>query len=212
MVRLAFSAIVFDCDGVLVDSTPAVHAAWRRLCEELGLPAEEVLPTIHGVRATDTLARWVPPGELDEAVARLERIELTAAADTQPVPGALALVEALVGQPWGVATSGSHRLASARLVSAGFPLPAVLIGADDVPRGKPYPDPYLAAASGLGVEPAAVVVFEDSPSGAEAARAAGTQVVAVATTHPPGSFAADAMVPDLRAVTVEAGVVVIGLS
>jgi sugar-phosphatase len=203
VVRLAFEAIVFDCDGVLVDSAAAVDSAWRRLCAEVGLPADEILPTIHGVRAVDTLSRWVTPHRVEAAVARLERIELEAVPGTPAVPGAVALVESLDGRPWAVATSGSRLLASARMAAAGFPDPSVLIGAEDVHRGKPEPDPYLAAASGLGVDPAGVVVFEDSPSGAASGRAAGARVVAVATTHPLGSFAADATVSDLREVTVD---------
>jgi sugar-phosphatase len=209
VVRLRFEAVVFDCDGVLVDSSEAVHAGWRQLCAELGLPADEVLRTIHGVRAADTLARWVGSEQLAGAVSRLEDIEVATAEDTRPVAGALELVAALHGQAWGVATSGSRRLASARLTAAGFVLPGVLIGADDVPRGKPHPDPYLAAAAKLGVDPSGIVVFEDSPSGAAAAQAAGARVVAVATTHPVGAFAADATVADLCPVTVETGALVL---
>jgi sugar-phosphatase len=208
VVRLTFRAVVFDCDGVLVDSSDAVDAAWRQLCAELGLPLDEILPTIHGVRASDTLARWVSAGELAGAVARLEDLEVEIAGGTPPVAGARDLVAALHGQAWGVATSGSRRLASARLTAAGFPLPEVLIGGDDVRRGKPHPDPYLAAVAGLAVDPAQVVVFEDSPTGAAAARAAGVQLVAVATTYPAGTFDADVTVSDLREVAVEPGALV----
>jgi sugar-phosphatase len=209
VVRLGFAAIVFDCDGVLVDSFDAVEASWRRLASELDLP-EEMLASIHGVRAVDTLSRWVEPLRLPAALSRLETIELEAAAGTRPVAGARALLAALADQPWAVATSGSRLLAGARLNAAGLPHPAVLVTADDVARGKPDPDPYLAAAAGLGVPATSVVVFEDAPSGAAAAHAAGATVVAVATSHPPGSFPAAATIADLREVRVEPGVLWVG--
>jgi sugar-phosphatase len=208
-LRLPFAAIVFDCDGVLVDSFVAVERAWDQLARELGLPSEELLATIHGVRAEDTLRRWVESDRLDAALSRLEVLELEAARTAQPIAGARELVAALDGSRWGVATSGSRVLATARLQACGFPEPAVLVAADDVERGKPHPDPYLAAAAGLGVPAEQVVVFEDSPTGAEAARVAGSTVVAVATSFPPGTFPARATVPDLRAVSVEPGVLVV---
>jgi mannitol-1-/sugar-/sorbitol-6-phosphatase len=203
VVRLPFIAVVFDCDGVLVDSAASVESAWRELCRELDLPADEILPTIHGIRAADTLRRWVRPDRVAAAVTRLEELELEAVPGTPAVPGALALAAFFDSQPWAVATSGSRMLASARLAAAGFPMPAVLISADDVRRGKPDPDPYLAAAAALGVEPVDIVVFEDSPTGAASAHAAGARVVAVATTFPAGSFAAEATVADLRHVAVD---------
>ncbi len=209
MVRLAFAAVVFDCDGVLVDSSAAVDVAWRQLCDELGLPAEEVLPTVHGVRAVDTLSRWVGTDRLDRAVARLDDLEVATASDVPAVPGAAEVVAALAGQRWGVATSGSRRLATARLAGAGLPVPEVLVTSNDVERGKPHPDPYLEAARRLAVDPTSVVVFEDAPSGAAAAHAAGCTVVAVATTHPPGAFPAEVTVADLRAVGVEPGALVV---
>jgi sugar-phosphatase len=208
-VRLPFAAVVFDCDGVLVDSFDAVERAWRQLATDLELPAVELLAVIHGVRAVDTLSRWVPADDLDAVLARLEELELALAGDSRPVAGALELVAALWGARWGVATSGSRRLASARLTACRFPDPAVLISADDVARGKPHPDPYLAAAAGLGVPAGDVVVLEDSESGAESAHAAGAAVIAVATTFAPGTFPAEATVADLRAVSVEPGALVV---
>ncbi len=211
ILRLPFEAVVFDCDGVLVDSAAAVDRAWRQLADEFDLPLAAMLPEIHGVRAVDTLARWMPPDRVDGAARRLEDIEVALVTATTAVPGSQALVRALDGRPWAVATSGSRRLATARLAAAGFPDPPVLVTADDVERGKPHPDPYLAAAAGLGLSAAATVVFEDAPSGAAAAEAAGATVIAVATSYPPGAFPALATVTDLRQVTVEAGVLVLAL-
>ncbi len=208
-LRLPFAAVVFDCDGVLVDSFVAVERAWGQLARELDLPGDELLATIHGMRAEDTLRQWVTADRLAAALSRLETLELEEARAAHPIAGARELVAALDGARWGVATSGSRVLALARLRACGFPEPAVLISADDVERGKPHPDPYLAAAAGLGVPADQVVVFEDSSTGAEAAREAGSTVVAVATSFPPGTFPARATVPDLHAVAVEPGVLVV---
>jgi sugar-phosphatase len=211
-VRLPFAAVVFDCDGVLVDSFAAVEQAWGDLARELGLPVEEVLATVHGVRAEDTLRRFVAPEDLDAARSRLEAMELEAARSAQPIAGARELVaalEGLDGARWGVATSGSRVLAEARLRACGFPAPAVLVAAEDVERGKPHPDPYLTAAAGLGAPPDQVVVLEDSPTGAEAARAAGATVIAVATSFAAGTFPARVTVPDLRSITVDGGALVV---
>ena len=163
-LRLSCDAIVFDCDGVLVYSRPAVEAAWRQLCLEFSLDAAAVLPTIHGVRSVDTLAAWLPKSTARMAERRLEDLEVATAGDVEAVSGAAALTALLPFDRWGVATSGARRLAIARLEAAGIVVPAVLVGGGDVPRGKPFPDPYLRAAAALGVDPARTVVFEDTPA------------------------------------------------
>jgi len=201
-VKLSCDAVVFDSDGVLVDSVAAVEEAWRQLCAEFALDTAEVMAVMHGVRAEDTLGPRLAPEQAAAAVARLADLEQARAPGVRAVPGAAELIAALPDGRWGVVTSGSRRLATARLAAAGIADPPVLVTADDVARGKPHPDPYLAAAEALGVAGSAMVVFEDSPSGAAAARSIGAVVVAVATTHPPGSFEAAATVDDLRAVSI----------
>ncbi|MGD2051884.1 MAG: HAD-IA family hydrolase [Acidimicrobiia bacterium] len=201
-MKLTCDAVVFDSDGVLVDSVVAVEAAWLQLCDEFGLDTPEVMAAIHGVRAEDTLAARLEPERAAAAVARLADLEQERVPGVRAVPGAAALVASLPAGRWGIVTSGSRRLATARFAVAGIADPPVLVTADDVTRGKPFPDPYLAAAAALGVDGSALVVFEDAPSGAAAARACGAAVVAVATTHPKGSFEAVATVEDLRGVSV----------
>jgi len=201
-VELRCDAVVFDSDGVLVDSVAAVEDAWRQLCDEFGLDAVEVMAALHGVRAEDTLRPRLAPPEAAAAVARLADLEQERVPGVRAVPGAAELVASLPDGRWGVVTSGSRRLVTARFAAAGIVDPPVLVTADDVSRGKPYPDPYQAAADALGVAGRALVVFEDAPSGAAAARSIGATVVAVATTHPPGSFEAVATVDDLRAVSI----------
>ncbi len=106
------------------------------------------------------------------------------------LPGAAPLLEALPPGSWGVVTSGTRALATGRLAHGGLPIPERLITADDVERGKPDPQPYLAGAAALGVDPAQCLVVEDAPAGIEAGKAAGMTVLALATTFEVRALAA----------------------
>ena len=170
-------AVLFDNDGVLVDSDAGVHAAWSRWALSFGLPVDEVTEAVHGRRAVDTVALLVPEAGRAGALADITRWEVEEAAATTAIGGARALVESLPRGVWAVVTSGVTTLATARLVAAGLPTPPVLVTADDVEHGKPAPDGYLAAATALGVAPGRAVVLEDSAAGIAAGRAAGVAVV-----------------------------------
>jgi sugar-phosphatase len=98
------------------------------------------------------------------------------------LPGAAQLLASKL--PLAIVTSCARELARVRLAAAGLPAPAVVITADDITRGKPDPQPYLAAAHRLGVEPSACVVLEDAPAGIEAGKAAGMAVIAFTTSYP----------------------------
>jgi sugar-phosphatase len=178
-VLLAVDAVLFDNDGVLVDSHAQTERAWRQLAAEFGLHAPTVLAELAGVRAVDTLGRHLEGGRLAAAVDRLEDLEVELAHLTRPVPGAAELLGRLPAGHWTVVTSATRRLATARWRGAGLPIPPVTVTAEDVVRGKPDPEPFLTGARRLGVDPTRCVVFEDSPSGGAAARAAGAVVVAV---------------------------------
>ena len=120
------------------------------------------------------------------------------------LPGVLELLAALPPGSWTVVTSATERLARARMALGGIPVPERLVTADHVTRGKPHPEPFLAGAALLGVEPSDCVVFEDSSSGAEAGRAAGCIVVATTFSQPVESLnAAHYLVHDLTGVRVE---------
>lgn len=201
MISFECDAVVFDLDGVLVDSGAAVVAAWHQLSEEFGLDLESIGP-LHGVRTVDALPSGMTSEAARAAEQRLEVLEIQMSAAAKPVRGALPLLRALPLERWGVATSGSHALATARLTAAGVPHPRVMITAEDVTAGKPDPAPYLAAARALALPPSQLLVFEDAPSGAAAAHAAGSTVIAVATTHAAGSFPAAAWVDDLERISV----------
>lgn len=174
-------AVLFDNDGVLVDSHREVEQAWTQLAVEFDLDVERLLVELIGVRSADTLGRYLPPARCRQAVERLEQLEVELAPETRPLAGALDVLEGL-GDPngrWTIVTSASRRLANARWAGAGIALPPQSITAEDVTRGKPDPEPFLAGARLLGVEPARCVIFEDSPSGGAAALATGATVVAV---------------------------------
>ncbi|WP_328773404.1 HAD-IA family hydrolase [Streptomyces sp. NBC_00286] len=204
-MKIPCQGLLFDNDGVLVDSDAGVDQAWSLWARERGLPASEVTAMVHGRRSADTVALLVEdPAERDAALGRIDRLEIEAAGLTTALPGALELLTSLPRGSWAVVTSGVTALARARLAAAGLPVPPVLVAADDVARGKPAPDGYRAAAEKLGLEPVDAVVFEDSVAGAEAGAAAGAYVVGVG---PRGlATGARVVVPDLRGVTWQDGV------
>jgi mannitol-1-/sugar-/sorbitol-6-phosphatase len=199
MTDLPCEAVLFDCDGVLVDSNAAVEDAWVRWARDLGLEPDAVLARIHGQRSQDTVREFVPleqqPAELD----RIDRYELETAHEVRAIPGAGALVASMPPGRWAVVTSGITALATARLRGAGIRAPDVLVCADDVQRGKPDPEGYALAARRLGVAPQRTIVLEDAPAGIAAARAAGVGAV-VGIGERARDAAVDGWAPDLRAV------------
>ncbi len=198
---ITVDAVLFDNDGVLVDSHDVVLQAWTALAGEFDLEIDALTPELAGVRAIDTLVRFLPPDAAAAATARLEDIEVGLAAGTRPLAGASELLPSLPPDRWAIVTSASRRLAEARWRGAELPVPATTVTADDVSVGKPEPEPFLAAASALGVDPGRCVVFEDSPSGGEAGRRAGCHVIAVG--HHEWEFQPMARVADLRAVSIQ---------
>lgn len=195
--------LLFDNDGVLVDSHADGEAAWIELAGEFGLPTEQVVIEMRGVRALDTLGKYLAGGELSAAHHRIEELELASAADTTALAGALALLASLPEGRWAIATSATARLAEARWNGAGIPIPSSVVTAEDVTRGKPDPQPFLIGAERLGLDPTDVIVFEDSPAGGEAGLAAGATVIAVGDQ--PWQHQPHARVRDLTEVSVAVG-------
>lgn len=176
-LHLPAAAVLLDNDGVLVDSTDSGEAAWRTWAVRRGLDPEAVVALVHGVRSRETVARFVPADQVDAATAEIDGLELASTAGTVAIPGAAALVGSLPEPARAVVTSAPRPLAVARLRAAGIPVPTTIVSSEDVSQGKPAPDPYLAAAARLHLEPASCVVLEDSTSGIRAARAAGVGAV-----------------------------------
>jgi beta-phosphoglucomutase len=184
-------AVVFDMDGVLVDSGVHHREAWIAMCRDCGMvpppefwrltigrPAEEaVLLLIGAIGAAEALRLAdIKRGHYE----RLARRGLMA------VPGVGDFVKQLTraGVPRAVATSASRRDLERALDALGLREHIdVAVTADDVRRGKPHPEVYLKAAEHLGVDAAACIVFEDAIVGVHAARAAGMRVIGVTTAH-----------------------------
>jgi sugar-phosphatase len=200
MKRFDCSAVVFDLDGVLVDSTAYVEQQWRHWATTRGLRPEPFLRVCHGRRALETIRMAAPHLDAEAEVRAFVPIEESASEPLGPLPGALRLLTALPLGAWAVATSGLRAVATTRLRRAGLPIPPVLVCAEDVTRGKPSPDAFLLAARSLGCPPDQVLVVEDAPAGIQAARAADMPVIAVATTHPAPQLAADACAASLAGV------------
>jgi mannitol-1-/sugar-/sorbitol-6-phosphatase len=177
------TAIVFDLDGVLADSTAAVERAWRRWAGEHGLAAADVLAIAHGRPSRDVVRELAPHLDAAEQARLVDGWEVRDTEGVAALPGALECVALARRGSWAIVTSGGRELATGRLRAVGVPLPEVLVTADDVARGKPDPEPYERAARELGVPAGECLVVEDSPPGIAAARRAGMFVVAVATTH-----------------------------
>ncbi len=190
-----FEAVLFDLDGVLVDSTASVSRSWDRFAVEFGVSAR-ALQENHGQPAQTLVERLLGPDRVAAGLARIEAIEVDDAATVEAVPGARALFAGLPEHRRAVVTSGTPPIATARLRAARFPLPRTLVTADDVTRGKPDPQPYLLAARRLGVPPDRCLAVEDAPAGIASARAAGCQVLAVTGTAPAEELAAAALTVD----------------
>jgi sugar-phosphatase len=197
MKRFECRAVLFDLDGVLVDSTALVEEQWRRWARLKGLPVEPFLRVCHGRRALETIQLAAPHLDAEAEVAAFVPDDTGDGKALKPVEGARRLLQTLPVGSWAVATSGPRTAATERLREAGLPVPAVLVCAEDVLHGKPSPDVYLMAAAGLGVAPADCIVVEDAPAGIQAARSAGMGVVALTTTHRPEDLAADARTSSL---------------
>ncbi|UQV17659.1 HAD-IA family hydrolase [Brevundimonas albigilva] len=174
-------------DGTLITSTVAAERVWTRWAARHGLDAAAFVPTIHGVRAADTIRRQNLPGiDVEAEAAWVERGEIEDLEGVAPIAGAIDFVRRLPPDRWAVVTSATVPLATARMRAAGVEPPAVLITAEDVARGKPDPAGYRLAAERLGVAAADCLVFEDAEAGIAAGEAAGcdVRIVTAAWTHP----------------------------
>ncbi len=203
MIKLPFAAILFDMDGVLVDSQAVVKRTWRRWCERTGLNEAAVLSAAQGRRTMDTLRAVAPHLDLPAEAKWLEQAELGDREGIVAIPGAQELTTALPDDSWAVVTSAGGELARRRLAWVGLPSPRRLISAEQVQEGKPSPEGYLRAASELVVDAAQCVVIEDSPAGIQAGRAAGMSVIALTTTHEAEELpSAEMVLPDLVGIEV----------
>lgn len=197
------AAILFDLDGVLVDSTGSVDRQWRAWARQKGIDEEKVIAIAHGVRTLEVIRRVAPHLDAEAEVTELESREADDHEGVSVMPGAAELVQSIPEGRWCVVTSGTRHLAASRLRFAGLPVPKVLVTADDVANGKPHPEPYLRGAQLLGVNPVECLVIEDAPAGIQSAHAGGMKVIGMASTfQPPALAAADGVVRKLALIQV----------
>src|SRR5712664_1093031 len=182
MTSLPCRGVLFDMDGVLVDSTAAVARVWSVWASKHGLDPETVVKIAHGRPSISTIRELLPGADHEAEDREVERLEIEDVEGIIALPGAEELLRVVPSNRYAIVTSATRPLAEVRLRAAGLPVPQNLVTARDVPRGKPNPDPYLRGARILGVAPAECVVIEDAPSGIRAGKAAGSRVVCLRTT------------------------------
>jgi len=206
-MRVRCRGLLFDLDGVLVDSTPAVARCWARWSELHGFDAEDVVRRAHGRPSLATLRELLPEADHEAEHRQMERWEMDDISDVVALPGAVNLLQALPPGRWGIVTSCTTPLAEVRIRAGGFPWPKLLVTSSDVQRGKPDPEPYLKGAASLGLPPADCIVIEDAPSGIRAGKASGARVLSLRTTDADSELTAagtDWIVTDLSSVELDA--------
>jgi len=198
------AAILFDLDGVLVDSTGSVTRQWRRWAEDNNIDPQRVLDIAHGVRTIEIVRRLAPHIDAEAEALMLEKREAADQEGVSVMPGAADLLSSIPEGRWCVVTSGTRYLATARLKLGNLPIPSVLVSADDVSKGKPDPEPYLTGARLLGVNPTECLVIEDAPAGIRAAHAGGMKAIGITSTYPAsGLQESDAVIQTLSQIKVE---------
>ncbi len=183
MPTFSCSAILFDLDGVLCDSTEAVDREWREWAARKGVDGDAIMAISHGVRTVEVIRRVAPHLDAEAEAAAIESHEAHDQRGVVVMPGAIELVNSIPWGQWGVVTSGSRLLAANRLRHCGVPVPEVMVTSDDVVNGKPDPEPYLKGAALLGFRPEQCLVIEDAPAGIASARAGGMKVIGLMSTY-----------------------------
>jgi sugar-phosphatase len=202
MQTFSCSAILFDLDGVLVDSTPSVSRQYRLWADKVGLDPRAVENLTHGVRAIDVVRQLAPHLDAEAEVIRLEKMEAEDQAGVVVMPGAAELLKSIPESRWCVVTSGTRYLATCRLEYASLPIPRVMVSAEDVAKGKPDPEPYLTGARLLEMNPTDCLVIEDAPAGIQAAHAGGMKVIGITSTYPASALEADVVIQKLAQIKV----------
>jgi sugar-phosphatase len=182
-MRLPAAAVLFDMDGVLVNSKAVIERVLHRWAALRGLPRSAVTGLPHGQKTSDTIRNVAPHLSVREEVAWLDAEEERDLDGIEEIRGAAKLVRALAPEEWALVTSAGRELAAMRLNAARVPLPATMVSGESVKCGKPDPEGYLLGAQLLGRTPQECVVLEDAPAGIAAGIAAGMRVIGVASTY-----------------------------
>jgi sugar-phosphatase len=210
MIRISCAAMLFDMDGVLIDSTPAVARVWTRFALRHGFDPAEVVHRAHGRPSIMTVREYLPNGDHLAENKEIERGEIVDLDGIVPLPGARELLSALPRGRWTIVTSCTRRLAEVRLKTSGLPRPEVFVTSSDITNGKPAPYPYLKGAEVLGFAARDCVVVEDAPAGVRSGKAAGARVFALSTTMPSHELwdaGADWVVQDCSAISLDSSTI-----
>lgn len=195
------TGVLFDLDGVIIDSHDQHERSWFRLADELGLPLtreqfkesfgmrnESCIPDVFGWAEKEDHEKIHELGERKEQLYR----ELLREDPLEPLPGVVALLNSLeaAGIPFCLGSSTSRKNIAVCFSTTGLDhyFGDRYVGAEDVSRGKPNPDVFLKGSETIGVGPENCVVIEDAHVGVEAALAGGMKAIAVTTTHPRASL------------------------
>jgi len=199
--------MLFDLDGVLIDSTPAVARVWTRWAKKHGFDPVQLVHEAHGRPSISTIRQYLPHGDHERENEEVEQAEIEDVEGVVALPGAQELLDSIPKDRWTVVTSCTRKLAEVRLKAAGLRVPQRLVTASDIRNGKPHPEPYLKGASLLGVPATACLAIEDVSAGIAAAKAAGAKVVGMRTTvgdEELRNAGADWIVKDCKAIIVKA--------
>lgn len=183
MPKISCKALLFDMDGVLVDSTPVVTRVWSQWARERGFDPEKIVHRVHGRPSLTTIRELLPDADHEAENREVERREILDVDGVVPLPGVVDFLASLPSDRWTIVTSGTKPLADVRIRAAHISPPARFITAQDITIGKPDPEPYLKGAALLGFAPKDCVVVEDASAGVRSAKAAGARVIAVQTTE-----------------------------
>jgi len=205
VTQISCRALLFDLDGVLVDSTPAVERVWANWARQRGFDPEDVVRRAHGRPSLTTIRELLPEADHEAENRIVERCEIEDLEGVVAAPGALALLQSLPAAQWTIVTSCTRALAEVRIGAAGLPLPPQFITSTDIQNGKPHPEPYLKGAALLGYPASDCVVVEDAPAGVRAGKAAGARVVGllpIATGSELANAGADWTVKDCGSISL----------
>lgn len=181
-IRLECRGVLFDMDGVLIDSTLAVARVWRRWAQERGFDPEHVAHIAQGRPSLTTIRELLPEADHQTENLRVERREMEDLEGVVACAGARELLAALPAASWALVTSSTRPLAEVRLRACRLPIPERMVTGSDIEHGKPHPEPFLKGAALLGLSPEDCLIVEDTAAGIRAGKAAGCRVLAFRTT------------------------------